>query len=422
MTEEFLHHVWNYALFNSNNLQTTSGENIEIISPGTPNKESGPDFFNGKIKLDSITWAGQIEIHVRSSEWNKHGHQHDPAYHNTILHVVYEDDQPVKNQDSIPIPTLELKGRISKSLLDQYQSFIHSGNKLVCQGFTANLDEFKTKQWLDRLLVERLEQKTQLFSDILHQQKGNWAQTFFIALAKNLGFKTNALPMQLLAQSIDFTILVKNASRIHVLEAILFGVAGLLPEEDSDSYVVDLKREFAHQQVKYGFEPLNPGIWKFGRVRPSNFPTLRISQLAHLIHNFGNLFDVLVRDFALPFDKKMLNVNASSYWNTHFSFSKPVKSADRKLGISSIHNILINTVAPVLFFYGQRQQSFHYQDLAFRILEELPAEKNSILALWERNNILASNAYESQSIIQLTNQYCNRKKCVNCGIGIQILK
>ena len=169
MTEEFLHHVWNYALFNSNNLQTTSGENIEIISPGTPNKESGPDFFNGKIKLDSITWAGQIEIHVRSSEWNKHGHQHDPAYHNTILHVVYEDDQPVKNQDSIPIPTLELKGRISKSLLDQYQSFIHSGNKLVCQGFTANLDEFKTKQWLDRLLVERLEQKTQLFGKLDRQ-------------------------------------------------------------------------------------------------------------------------------------------------------------------------------------------------------------------------------------------------------------
>jgi len=293
---------------------------------------------------------------------------------------------------------------------------------LVCQGLTNRLDNFKTQQWLDRLLIERLESKTQLIHEIHQQQKGSWSQTFFILLAKNLGFKINALPMQLLAETINFKILLKAKSSTLQLESILLGVAGLLETKFQEDYPVRLQKEFAHQKAKHNFEVLNSSIWKFGGTRPSNFPTLRLSQLAQLIYQFGDLFEVLIRDFDTNFETKLLNVSASEYWDTHYSFSSVSSKKKKTLGATSVNNILINTVAPTLFYYGQSIASYHYQDLAMKLLDLIPAEENAIVKKWKQNNIIPKNASETQALIQLTNMYCKSKKCLTCGIGNQILK
>jgi len=422
MTEDFLHYIWKYKLFNLNGLKSHQGHEVQIISSGSHNTESGPDFFNAKIQIGEITWAGQVEIHINSTDWYRHHHQTDSAYNRVVLHVVWNNDSPVLDGNHNEIPTIELNGRISNTLINTYSQFQLSKHQLVCQGLTEKLDNFKTEQWLGRLLIERLEMKTQLIDDIHQQQKGNWSQTFFIVLAKNLGFKINAVPMQLLAEQVNFNILLKAKSNTFQLESILLGVAGLLDSSFEELYPLQLQKEFAHQKAKHNFEILDSSIWKFGGTRPSNFPTLRLSQLAQLIYQFGDLFEVLVRDFDNDFSTKSLNVSASEYWDTHYSFASVSSKKKRSLGTSSVHNILINTVAPMLFYYGQSVGSYHYQDISMKLLDVIPPEQNAIVKKWKQNNIRAKSSSQTQALIQLTNMYCKPKKCLTCGIGTQILK
>ncbi len=421
MTEDFLQYIWKYKLFNLQSLKTTSNNALEIISVGSHNTESGPDFFNAKIKVDDITWAGQVEIHINSSDWYKHNHHKDLAYLKTILHVVLNFDGEIFDGSNNPIPTLSLNGRVSKQLISNYQHLKISKHQLLCQGMTQNLDEFLTNQWLERLLINRLENKVTELEGIHTKTKGDWTQTFFIQLAKNLGFKTNSVPMRLLAERIDFKVLWKQKDSVLVIEAILLGVSGLLNEVDESIYSKKLKKEYHHQQTKYGFENLEASIWKFGGIRPSNFPTLRLAQLAKLIHSFGNLFDVLVRDFSTKLNRKDLNVQASTFWETHYTLKKESEPKSKSLGSNSVNNIFINTVAPMLFFYGKSIGSYSHQDLAIDLLDSLPVERNSIIKKWTENNIITKRASQSQALIELTNNYCKPKKCLTCGIAKQIL-
>ncbi len=421
MTEKFLHYLWKYKIFNFNDLKSVKGESLQILNSGIHNTESGPDFSNAKIQIDQIIWAGQVEIHLKSSDWFRHKHQLDKAYENTILHVVWEYDKVVLDQNNVRIPTLELKGRVSKSVLDKFHQFEISKHELVCQGLTDELDLFRTHTWLNRLVVNRLESKTIFISEVCKKQKGDWSQTFFILLGKNLGFKTNALPMQLVCESIDIKILLKHRNNLHIIESILFGVSGLINEINDDVYFTQLKDEFAYQKSKYGFTSLDSSIWKFGGVRPINFPTLRLAQLAQLIFKFGDLFHVLVRDFGKNSSTKFLNISASSFWNTHYSFSSGSKDYQKKIGDNSITNILINTVVPMQFLYGKSIGNSKYQNVALHLLDTLPAESNSVVTKWKNNNISAKNAADTQSLIELTNTFCKPKNCLNCGIGSQIL-
>ena len=422
MSEDFLHYIWKFKLFNLKNLKTTSGEDIEILSVGSHNTESGPDFFNAKIKIDNLIWAGQVEIHINSSDWYKHQHETDPVYLKTVLHVVMNYDMDVFDEVNNPIPTLELNGRISNQLIANYNHLKLAKHQLVCQGLTDDLDEFQTNQWLGRLLIERLERKVEEISKIHQFTKGNWEQTVFIQLAKNMGFKTNSLPMQLLAEEIDFKILIKARNNVMVIESILFGVAGLLEGDFDESYPNQLKKEFNHQKNKHQFTVLKKEIWKFGGVRPSNFPTLRLVQLAQIISKFGNLFEVFVRDFTVTKEWKELNVAATSFWDTHYTLQKSSVQKKKSLGTSAVNMILINTVAPLLFYYGKETANPSYQEKAIDLLESIPAENNSIIKRWGENNISAKRSSESQSLIELTNNYCKPKKCLTCGIGKQILK
>jgi hypothetical protein len=422
MSEDFLHYIWKYKLFNLQNLKTTSGEDLEIVSVGSHNTESGPDFFNGKIKIGNLVWAGQVEIHINSSDWYKHQHETDPAYLKTVLHVVMNYDMDVFDEAKNPIPTLELNGRISNQLIANYNYLKLAKNKLVCQGLTSDLNDFQTNQWLGRLLIERLERKVKDISEIHQNMNGNWEQTVFIQLAKNLGFKTNSIPMQLLAEEINFKILIKSRNNVMILESILLGVAGLLEGELDGDYPNQLKKEFNHQNNKHQFTVLKKEIWKFGGVRPSNFPTLRLVQLAQIISKFGNLFETFVRDFTVEREWTELNVEGPSFWNTHYSLHTSSVLKKKSLGKSAINIILINTVAPLLFFYGKETANPSYQEKAIDLLESLPSENNSIIKRWKENNIYAKRSSESQSLIELTNNYCKPKKCLTCGIGKQILK
>ena len=421
MTEDFLQYVWKYKLFNLQSLRTTSNSTLEIISVGSHNTECGPDFFNAKIKVDEITWAGHVEIHINSSDWYKHNHHKDSLYLKTILHVVLNFDEEVFDHSNNPIPTVSLDGRVSNQLISNYQHLKISKHKLLCQGMTLNLDEFHTNQWLERLLIHRLEDKVSELELIHAKTKGDWAQTFFIQLAKNLGFKTNAVPMQLLAEQIDFNILLKQKEEVVKLESILLGVAGLLVDVKENSYTQVLKREYRHQQNKYKFEDLDASIWKFGRIRPSNFPTLRLVQLAKLVHSYGNLFEVLVRDFSLDFKRTDINIKATPFWDTHYTLKKDSEHKSKSLGSNSVNNIFINTVTPMLFFYGKSIGSFSHQDLSIALLEVLPVEKNGIIKAWAENNIVAKRASQGQALIEQTNNYCKPKKCLTCGIAKQIL-
>tara|TARA_R110002050_G_scaffold102774_1_gene211611 strand:- start:49896 stop:51164 length:1269 start_codon:yes stop_codon:yes gene_type:complete len=422
MSEDFLHYVWKFKLFNLHQLKTTDGQEIEVVSVGDHNTESGPDFFNAKIKIGDLVWVGQVEMHLNSTDWYRHQHQSDLAYLKTVLHVVMKYDEDVFDVAGNPIPTLELNGRISNQLISNYNHLKLAKNKLVCQGLTGKLDEFQTGHWLGRLLIERLERKVMEIAEIHERTKGNWEQTVFIQLAKNFGFKTNALPMQLLAERIDFKILIKNRNNGLVLEAILLGVAGLLEDELEDDYAKTLQKEFTHQKNKYQFKVLAKEIWKFGGVRPSNFPTIRLVQMTQIIQKFGNLFGALIRDFSINQDWKELNVSVSTFWETHYTLQKVSVSKKKRLGKSAVNMVLINTVAPLLFYYGKETANPEFQEKAVDLLESLPSESNSITKIWKENNIFAKRASESQSLIELTNNYCKPKKCLTCGIGKQILQ
>lgn len=422
MTEEFLYHIWKYKLFNLNNLKTTFGESIRIQSVGRRNNESGPDFIDAQIQIDHVLWIGLVEIHVNASDWWKHKHQLDPIYQKVILHVVWNYDKDVFDCNENKIPVLELKGRVSKSLVSTFYKKGNPVDSFVCSGLTHYLNDFETQNWLSRLLVDRLEKKVKIIEQVYQHFKGDWSQTFYNMLLKNLGFKVNALPMQLMGQNVPFRILLKSSDHLERLEAILLGCGGFLEGKMEDEYAYQLQKEFKHQQHKYELVILDKSLWKLGKVRPGNFPQIRLSQLAQIIHDYGDLFQKFIRDFKIDMDLNELNVKATDYWDTHYTLGEVSSRKEKRLGRNSVHNILINTVAPMLFFYGKEMGAHFYQELSIDLLERLPGENNSIIKAWEENNIFAKQASIGQALIELTYTYCDRKKCLECGIGIQILR
>jgi len=422
MTEEFLYHIWKYKLFNLSNLKTTFGESIRIQSVGKRNHESGPDFMEARIQIADVLWIGLVEIHVNASDWWRHKHQFDPLYKKVILHVVWNYDKDVFDCNHNKIPVLELKGRVSKALISTFYKKENHENHFVCSGLTHHLDDFQTQNWLSRLLMDRLEKKVKIIEQVYQHYKGDWSQTFYIMLLKNLGFKVNALPMQLLGQNVSFRILLKSRNNLERLESILLGVGGFLEGKMKDEYSYRLQKEFKHQKRKFDLIELDKSLWKWGRVRPGNFPQIRLVQLAMIIFNHGDLFQKFVRDFNVDMNSEELNVAASEYWNLHYVLGESSHEKEKKLGGSSTHNILINTVAPMLFFYGKEMGAQFYREMAIELLERLPGENNSIIKAWEQNNIFASQASMGQALIELTHTYCEKKKCLECGIGLQILK
>ncbi|GAB2692033.1 DUF2851 family protein [Mucilaginibacter koreensis] len=422
-TEDFLHYVWQYRLYDRAALQTVDGENIEVMAPGQHNTNAGPDFHNARIKIGETVWAGTVEIHIASADWYKHTHQTDEAYRNVILHVVYEDNQPVILPNGQKLPTLILKGRIAADLYGRYHQLIYGQQRVIpCEGSISRVSQLSMQNWLTRTLIERLERKSETVIRTLHQNRGNWEETFYQLLAANFGFNINALPFELLARSLPQIILAKHKNSALQIEALIFGQAGMLEGEFADAYPQQLQKEFSYLKHKHSLAPLEKHLWKFLRLRPQNFPTIRLAQFAALINQSQHLFSLII-DLEEPAALRKLfsPLKVNDYWITHYRFDAASTSADKTIGAASIDNILLNTVVRVLFAYGRHRQQQKFVDRSLQLLEQLPAEHNSIIEGFSSLGIKPKNAFETQALLELKSSYCNFKKCLQCGVGNYIL-
>jgi len=421
--EDFLHYVWQFRSFDFNGLKTAEGENLKIISPGLLNKNAGPDFSNAKIQIGETVWAGNIEIHIKSSDWLKHNHQADASYENVILHVVFENDAEVKRINGSVLPVLELKNRIPNALIERYSTLFLTLRDFPCAAQIRSVDELIVDSFLSRTLIERFEQKTNAVIKTLNELNGNWDETFYRFIARNFGFKVNALPFELLAKTVPQNIYAKHKDHPQQIEALVFGAAGFLKDNFEEEYPAKLKEEFKFLQKKYNIKPIEVSLWKFMRMRPQNFPTLRLAQLAALIVKSNHLFSKVMEIKDIVALRGLFeNLPVNEYWKTHYHFKKDAMRVSTQIGKTSADNILLNTVALFLFAYGKYTDTQFYINRAIKLLESLPAEQNAIIDKFATVGVKVNNAFASQGILQLKKQYCDEKKCLSCGIGIKILK
>lgn len=422
MKEEFINFLWKYRLFNTTDLITTTGSKLQVLDPGTLNSDSGPDFSAARIKIDNTTWAGNIEIHTKSSDWFKHGHQDDDAYNNIILHVVMHHDKDISDKAGNIIPVFEVRRFFDSALLSKYERIISSKTWIPCAAFLNNADHMIVMNWLSRLLVERLENKSEEILKFLKYFENNWEQTFYYFLARNFGFKVNASPFALLAQKTPYLILGRHKNDLTLIEALLFGQAGFLSQEYKDAYPNILKKEYEFLRHKYNLSPIDKSLWKFGKLRPSNFPTLRIAQFSKLIHKSSGLFSKLINAGSINEIKELFDLQSSPYWKNHYLFDKPSPGRTKQMGDSAIYNIIINTLVPMKFVYGSEHMKPEIKEQAISLLTGLPAEENIIIKNWKQLGIVPANAGESQALIELKKYYCTPKKCLNCAIGLNLIR
>jgi hypothetical protein len=424
MNESFLFYIWQHQYFDKRQLVTTQGGSIEIFNSGMLNTHSGPDFSNAKIRLDGMAWAGSVEIHIKSSDWLVHRHDEDQAYENVILHVVWEDDKPIHRTDHTLMPTLQLKGRIEEPLFNAYKKLIHTPCSIPCQQQFSGVDHIVRISMLDRALAQRLETKTNEVINVLQDNMGDWEETAYQLLARNFGFNVNGDAFFQLGKAMPYKVLAKHTDRLIQLEALLFGQAGFLEVAVGDDYYKILQREFRILQVKYqlGSRKLVRAQWRFLRLRPANFPTVRIAQFSMFIHSRRNIFSE-IRDAGNTTDLvRLFSGTPAEYWQHHYRFNKKTKHRISSMGEDSIRNILINSVVPLITAYGKFIDDQSFVDRATNLLQSLPAERNAILRHWEKAGGAAETAFDSQALIELYHRFCQPRNCLTCTIGASLLK
>ncbi len=421
MTEDYLHYIWKYKLFNQSNLRTTENEPLEIIHFGFHNHDSGPDFSQGKVKIGNTTWAGNIEIHINSSDWLNHNHQKDRAYDSVVLHVVYHHDKEITTTKGSVIPTLEMNDRLDYAKFENYQEFVFTN--IPCSNSLSQVPEIIISSAKEQMLIERLAEKSELINQDLKQYQHNWEQVFFQYLAKSMGMKINSHPMEQLIKNTEVTLFSKLGNNLLSIESILFGQAGFLVENRKEEYYIELQKEYLFQQTKNNLIPINKVFWKFSKLRPSNFPTIRIAQLARLLLSNQQLFDrLIVLENNYEDLKQLLSIAISEgFWHNHYTFDKESKPAKKSIGITLINSIVINTIAPFLYCFGRYKADERYIERAINLLEELPAEDNKVTRVFEHKMAIDSSA-DSQGVIQCHNNYCIPKKCLDCSIGVYLMK
>jgi len=421
MTEAFLHHVWQHQLFRKDSLYSSTGDSLEVLKVGELNKDAGPDFFNAAIRINGTLWVGTVEIHMHASEWNKHKHEQDAAYDNCILHVVYEEDEVVYRKSGQAICCLVLNDRMTENVWENYLKLLGTHSWISCSHRIHEVDQFSMLSWLDRLAIERLEQKTSLVYQSLAYNQNDWEKTFYELLCMGFGFKINALPFSMLSRTLPFDLLQRHRDKPLILEALLFGCAGLLNNKKTDHYSNALKDEFEFFMHAHYLKSIDAACWKFLRMRPVNFPTIRISQLASLFAKTNRLFSEVLEMPDYVSGKKIFEIEASEYWTDHYTFGKKSPVRRKVFGLGSTENIFINVIVPVLFAYGLKNGSEIHKERALRILEEIRPEENSIIGKWKELGIKPLSALHSQALLTLKKNYCSEKKCLTCSIGIRLI-
>lgn len=421
MKEDLLHYVWRLKKIVLDDLKTTDGESITVHQFGHLNTHAGPDFLNARISIGNTKWAGNVEMHLKSSDWIKHRHSEDKAYNNVVLHVVYEEDVPILRETGEKIPCLELKRRIPAKMESQYLRLLHNEKRIPCEGLLGGVGAFTWRLWLEKLAVERLEEKLIPISREMERTQNNREEVFYRFLARNFGVKVNAEPFERLARSIPLITLSKHKGNLFQIEALLFGQAGMLHQDFKDDYPKRLKREYHFLKAKYQLKPIHLSEWKNLRLRPANFPTIRIAQFASLVHHSQRLFSQILAIHNYDDIESLFNVEVSEYWKTHYVFEKESILRKKKVGAGTIRLITINTIIPFLFHYGKEKQEEQYTEKALLLLDSLKPEKNQIINMWNDLDVVSDNAIQSQALIQLKKHYCDTKRCLNCMIGNKIV-
>jgi len=422
MKEEFIHFLWRTRRFDQRDLQTTQGQSVEVIHPGEYNKHSGPDFFNARLRIDGTEWAGNVEMHLAASDWYLHQHQLDPAYAGVILHVVWVEDTLVLQPDGRPIPCLELCKRVSMVLLEEYERLMWEEDWLPCGHSFHEVPLVVRLGWLDRLMVERLERKTVQIERLLEYTKDSWEETFYYLLARSFGLRINMDPFEQLARSLSLHIVQRHKENTFQIEALYFGQAGFLEKEYQEEYPNQLAKEYRYLRHKYQLVPMELSQWKFLRLRPANFPTIRIAQFAALMQRSTHLFSQVLDCRSVADVEALLTADTALYWDTHYRFDIPSIEQRKVMGRTFLFQLVINTLVPIVFHYGKSRQELALQNRALAWLEELGPESNQLMEEWRAYGVTARNAYDSQALIQLRQEYCQERRCLDCAVGNFLLR
>lgn len=420
MKEELLHYIWKFQKLTHSQLKCVHGEKVQIHHPGTHNLQAGPDFFNAKLIIANQLWAGNVEIHLKSSDWYVHNHQNDDTYTNVVLHVVWEHDAEVYRADGTVIPTLILSNYVASDLLNRYQNLMtNHRNWINCENELPDIDEFIIKNWLERVYFERLEERQKLISKELSELNNHWEALFLRMLFKNFGLKINGASFLSIARSFDFKIIQKNDNP-EMIEALFMGQAGLLDEIKEDAYFQSLKETYKYVRHKYNLTNTSVLKPQFFRLRPPNFPTIRLSQLAVLYAQHKNIFTSMIKTDSVEAFYDFFDIAASDYWTTHFNFGVPAAKRKKKLTKKFIDLLLVNTIIPIKFSYAKRNGEA-ISDHLIELATTLAAEENSIVSKFNSIRPLAVNSLDSQALLQLKNNYCDKNKCLNCAIGNSLI-
>ncbi|MBR1549879.1 MAG: DUF2851 family protein [Bacteroidales bacterium] len=424
MTEAFLHYIWQHQMV-ARTLATTDGQPVAVHRAGDLNRDAGPDFFNSHLAIGGVEWVGNIEVHLRSSDWNAHRHTQDPAYNNVILHVVYEHDCDIRLQNGIVPPTLELRRFIHPALVANYDTLMEpaTDDSIPCAQRLPQVPGFIVDSALERLVVERIESKSKDVRRLLEESRGSWEQTCYWLMARYFGGKVNALPFELLAKATDQRLLARWKDNPQRIEALLLGQAGLLEGYFEDDYPRQLQADYEALRDGAYLQPIDGYLWRFFRLRPSAFPTIRISQFAHLVSSSSNLFSTLLDTPEADRLERLFDCQASPYWENHYHFDQPTsRSTVKRLGRMQAQLLVINAWVPLLFVYGDVRGQQQYKEQAVGLLAQLPPEDNAILRRFQAAGLTPANAAQSQALLQLHNNYCLNRQCLQCRIGHSIIK
>ena len=420
MKEDFLHYLWKFKNFETTNLKTTKGEEITIINSGHYLRLAGPDFFNARIIIGTQKWAGNIEIHIKSSDWYLHQHETDAAYENVVLHVVWHHDTEIYRKDNSEIPVLKLSDYVNPDVLENYKQLSTPKSWLYCERQLQDVDPFTLKNWLDRLFFERLERKSAPFVRLLEITGYDWEASLFCFMAKNFGLNTNGDAFSSMARAIPFSVVRKESTQPENLQAILFGMAGLLEDQREDLYFKSQKQMYDFLSHKYQLSQPCPPAIEFFRHRPDNFPTIRLSQLSQLYATIPNLFSQIIETPEVNL-YHTFSIGVSEYWQTHYQFDRPSPKKAKMLTRSFIDLLIVNAVIPVKFAHAVHNGKDISQSL-IEIMQQIPSEKNVVIDKFASFGIKSASSLESQALLQLKNEYCNKSKCLQCGIGTALLK
>lgn len=419
--EQLLHYVWKHKIFPLKALQTTSGLSVEVIDPGLSNTDAGPDFFNAKLKIGDTLWVGNVEIHTLASDWYRHEHEKDRAYDSVILHICEQMDREVFRSNGEPIPQMLLT--CPEYVKANYEELCRTDAYPPCYSLLTSLPKLTVHSWLTALQTERFEQKTRLINERLKRCNQHWEDAFFITLARNFGFGLNGDAFETWAGLVPYRAVDKHRDNLMQVEAFFFGQAGLLEEEGEDAYYLQLQKEFRYLQHKFELPPvMDISLWRFLRLRPDNFPHVRLAQLAYIYHKEQALFSRVMEAGTPKEVKQLLSTRTSPYWEEHYNFSKPSPQREKVLGEGSKELLIINTVVPFLYAYGLHKADEQLCERASCFLEQLRAENNQIIRLWGGAGLLVRTAADSQALLQLRKEYCDKKKCLYCRFGYEYLR